>query len=70
MITLEIYEAGLIRRSWKFRFVGGNGEKFGHQYNSYASAREAAQKLISPTLGVELRVVHRDGTVWKLGRIR
>lgn len=70
MITCEIYRSGVLRRSWKYRFVGANGEKFGHQYNDLGAARESVARLMDPDTAVTLRVRHRDGTIADGGRIR
>jgi hypothetical protein len=70
MIVAEIYQSGSVRRSWKFRFIGANNKKFGHQYNDADNAREAITTLLSSNIGVTLRIRNDDGSVTDLGRIR
>ncbi len=70
MITAQIYYGGLVRKSWKFRFIGANNKKFGHQYNDRGSALEAVVKLTNPEEPVRCETVHPDGTVEDHGRLR
>jgi hypothetical protein len=70
MIDAIVYRSGIIRRSWKFKFVGANGKKFGHQYNDADNAVDAVRTLVSPNIGVRLLVQNEDGTVTNYGRIR
>lgn len=70
MITAEIYRSGLLRKSWKFRLIGANNRKFGHDYNSIDSAREALTTLLASDVPVRLRVVGADGSVTNHGNIR
>jgi hypothetical protein len=70
MITAIIFRAGVFRKSWRFRFVGANGEKLGHDYNDPDSARETLKKIIDPRVPVRLRVENEDGTVTDHGPIR
>lgn len=69
-INAILYQGGILRRSWRFKFVGRNGEKFGHQYNEKASARAAVRKLIKPRVPVYLYTQEADGTLTEHGRIR
>ncbi|BCI55001.1 hypothetical protein NIIDNTM18_42790 [Mycolicibacterium litorale] len=69
-IIAEIYESGIVRRSWRFRFISANNRKFGHNYNDWTEAREAIEKLVDPNVDVVLRLRHRNGDIWHLGKIR
>lgn len=70
-IIAEIYEARrLFQWSWRFRFIGANGEKIGHEYNDPRSAREGLNLIVKPKTEVHLRLRYRDGSIETIGRIR
>lgn len=69
-VIAEIYEAGLVRKSWRFRFIGANNRKFGDHYKEWTTAREAVERLVDPNTDVLLRIRHRNGDVWNCGKIR
>jgi hypothetical protein len=70
MITAQIYQAGVLRKSWKFRFIGANNQKFGHNYNSPEFAADAIRTLLTWNIPVRLEVLHPDGRLEDKGQIR
>lgn len=70
-IIAELYEARrLLRWHWRFRFIGLNGQKIGHEYNDLDNARAGLNLIVKKHVEVYARIVHRDGSVQEIGRIR
>jgi len=59
MKRIEIFRAGLLKKSWAFRFVADNGEKVAQSetYSRRLDAENAARLVRDDFRGVDVQVV-------------
>ena len=74
MITAVVYQKRSLtgRKQWRWRAQSANNEIIatGEGYSRKEDARHAIDLLVSPNIGVMLKVENGDGTVTDHGRIR
>ena len=48
-LIIEVYYSGILRKSWKWRAIAGNGEIIasGRGFNTESNARQSIDKLIT-----------------------